>query len=91
MKTKYYNYYPRNFGNEYTTIRVRTADEEKQLMDWYDNLRNPENHRLERVTVKQLRAMASNERHARRYDQAFSGYCTPWDPVSVAEFLRPAY
>ena len=92
MKTKYYAFYPRRFGNEYTIIRVSSPEEEKRLTDWFDNLRSdPANRSLERVTVKQLRGMASNERHARQYDQAFSGYCSPWEPKTVDEFLTPEF
>ena len=89
MKTKYYAFYPRRFGNEYTVIRVDSPADEKRLMDWCDNLTSdPANRALDHVTVKELRSMASAERHARKYDQAFSGYCAPWQSASVSEFLR---
>ena len=92
MKSKYYAFYPQNFANQYTVIRVTSPVEEKRLLAWYDNLTSdPANRALDRVTVKELRAMASTERHARKYDQAFSGYCSPWDSVSVREFLTPCY
>ena len=87
--SKYYIYQPRNFGNEYTTIVVKDATEESRLNDWYDNLNNHEGKRLYRVTVKELREMVSTEKHARKYDQAFSGYCNPDDPMTVDEFLNP--
>jgi hypothetical protein len=92
MKSKFYAYYPRRFSNEYTVIRVDSPADEKRLLDWYDGLHSdPANRALDRVTVKQLRAMASTERHARKYNQAFSGYCAPWAAETVDEFLSPAY
>lgn len=92
MKTKYYAFYPRRFGNEYTVIRISSPEEEKRLMDWYDNLRSdPANRSIERVTVKQLRTMSSNERQVRKHNPAFSGYCSPWAPKTVDEFLTPEF
>jgi hypothetical protein len=89
--TKYYAYYPRNFGNEYTVVNVANKQEEEKLIAWEAALPNPENHSLQRVTVKQLRNMAANERQARKHDQAFSGYCNPREPVTVDEFLNPTW
>ncbi|MDD2647347.1 MAG: hypothetical protein PHI27_06390 [Eubacteriales bacterium] len=89
MKTMYCAYYPRNFSNEYTVIRVETPAELERLNRWYDNLRSdPANRSLCRVSVADLRSMKASEKHARKFDQAFSGYCDPWEPVSVSEFLR---
>lgn len=87
MKNKYYIFQPRNFANEYTAIRVATPEEEKRLLAWYDKAWKP-GMRLFRVTVKELREMAAEERWARLHDQAFSGYCNPSYPCSVADFLN---
>lgn len=85
---KHWVYYPRNFGNEYKVIRTENTDEEKKLHDWYDNLSSDTaNHSLNRVTLKALSHMCATERHARKYDASFSGYCCPWEPQSVNEFL----
>lgn len=85
---RYYNFYPRNFGNEYTTIYAETTAEAQRLEQWYDE-HGREGSSLDRVTVQQLRKMASVERHARKTDPAFAGYCAPWEPISVAAFLEP--
>lgn len=89
--SKYYIYQPRNFGNEYTAIVVKDNAEEARLNDWYNNLNSHEGKNLYRVTVKELREMVSTEKHARKYDQAFSGYCNPEDPMTVDEFLVPCW
>ena len=84
-RNHYYWYSPRGFVNEYDVIATRTAAEEAQLLGWGV----PEGARLERVTVRELHNMAAEERQARKYDQAFSGYCAPWAPLTVDEFLHP--
>ena len=71
---KYYNYYGRNFNNEYETICVENKEEEEELMKWYKNHDN--NNNLVRVTLKELRGMTPS---------VIAGGNTP---KSVAEFLK---
>lgn len=89
---KHWVYYPRNFGNEYDVIRTENASEEKELFDWYNNLSSdPANRSLDRVSLKELSRMCAMERYKRKYNQAFSGYCSPWKVQSVGEFLCPRF
>lgn len=89
MKTTYYAYHPRNFGNEYTIIRVETPAEQEKLDAWYNKLQaDPASYSFYRVTVEELQRMKAAERSARKHDKDFSGYCNPWEPVSVAGFLQ---
>lgn len=90
MRTKYFIYTPRNFANEYTAIKTNNLEEESKLNEWYYK-KAPEQSRLDRVTCKELRKLASQEHHARKYDQSFSGYCNPDNPVNVNEFLCYEY
>ena len=89
MKTKYYAFYPRNFGNEYTVVKVTTEEEQKDLDDWYESLLGDNNKSLDRISLLQLRKLKSTELHARKYDQAFSGYCNPDAPITVHELINP--
>lgn len=92
IMVKHWVYYPRNFGNEYDVIRTENASEEKELFDWYNNLNSdPVNRSLDRVSLKALSHMCATERHERKYNQAFSGYCSPWEVQSVGEFLCPRF
>lgn len=89
---KHWVYYPRNFGNEYDVIRTENASEEKELFDWYNNLSSDSTNRsLDRVSLKELSRMCATERHERKYNQAFSGYCSPWEVQSIGEFLCPKF
>ena len=92
VMVKHWAYYPRNFGNEYNVIRTENASEEKELFDWYNNLgSDPANRSLDRVSLKALSHMCATECHERKYNQAFSGYCSPWDVQSIGEFLYPRF
>lgn len=89
---KHWVYYPRNFGNEYDVIRTENASEERDLFDWYNNLNSDSaNHSLDRVSLKALSRMCAAERYERKHNQAFSGYCSPWEVQSVGEFLCPRF
>lgn len=85
--SKYYIYYPRDFSNEYSLIRVEGAEEEAKLMDWYEHHSTEEND-LHRISVRAMREKIANERYARKHDQAFSGYGDV-EPQTVNEFLFP--
>lgn len=88
MRKKYFLYYPRNFANEYTTIYTESKEQTSELMEWYKKNAS-QNSNLESVTTKQLRTFSAIERFRRKTDPAFSGFCCPWNPVSVEDFLHP--
>jgi hypothetical protein len=85
--SKYYIYYPRDFANEYSLIRVDDAAQESRLLGWYERHSTEEND-LHRISVQAMRGKISNERYARKHDQAFSGYGDT-KPETVDEFLFP--
>lgn len=85
--SKYYIYYPRDFANEYSLIRVDGAAEETRLMGWYDCHNTGEND-LHRISVQAMRGKIADERYARKHDQAFSGYGDT-EPETVSDFLYP--
>ena len=84
---KYYQYIPRNFGNEYSLISVENAEEEEKLQKWYTE-EAPEQSRLNRVTLKEIQNLKKSEMETRKTDPSFSGYCDT-EPQNLKEFLYP--
>lgn len=82
MSKKYYRYMPRNFGNEYDLISVANKAEEAELNEKFENCYQ-RGGSIARITVKEMRQLAHEEREREKYDRNFSGYCDltpcPWD------------
>ena len=91
MKSRHYVFYPRNFWNEYSVIRVDSDEEEQELISWKCGFLGDNNYTFEPITMRKLRKLKSDELHARKYDRAFSGYCNPDNPMTVREFIDPCY
>ncbi|MEG0408854.1 MAG: hypothetical protein RR623_08280 [Bacilli bacterium] len=83
MKPRYYNYYPRNFNNEYTTIKIENEEELELLTGLYEDLKNGS---IDRVTLKCLRKLSAIEKDRKKYEESSSGYCNPSNPVPFNEF-----
>ena len=98
-KRKYWKYEPRNFSNEYDLLVTIDKEEETEIKENFKNCSN-NGARFERVTVKEVRQLAREERERRKYDTNFSGYCDliPWNvykrgSVAIAKFhaLQESY
>ena len=84
---KYYYYSPRGFSNEYEVIYVCNSVEEEKLKEWFRECDN-ENNRFFRITTKELADLRHEERERRKNNENFSGYCNPFEPISLDEFLN---
>lgn len=71
---KYYAFFPRNFGNEYSLYSVENEDDQKAIDKLYERY-NPCESSLHRVTVKEMREWAAQERRALKHNPSFAGYC----------------
>ncbi|MEG2679413.1 MAG: hypothetical protein RR949_05680 [Oscillospiraceae bacterium] len=73
---KYYICYWNDFGNTYNLYSVESSADAAALEKLGD---------CERITLKEARRVISQERDARKYDSAFSGYgATQIIPASIA-------
>ena len=84
---KYYNFSPRGFANEFTTLYVESAEQEEKLLNWYEEIRDQDTD-LQRVTVRELRELAQIERERLRVDPDFGFNCNPDEPISFVEFSQ---
>lgn len=77
----YYIKHPRNFSNEYSLVWIESDDK--------ITIAEATAAGFERISWKAARRKVSNEKHARKYDQAFSGYgdtvILPYKTVNLPE------
>lgn len=82
---KYFIQYPRDFANEYTLVSCETEDDVDKVREFNAKYFRA-GHEFERITLRDMRRKISAEKHARKYDPAFSGH-GDIAPTPIKEFI----